>query len=494
MRRHIMRGYAAAAAAAMLATLGFAGTGTAGAAGHPQAGGAARAYASGAGAQLWVSRYNGAGNGSDGATSVAVSPDGTKVFVTGSSYSGSATGGDYVTVAYSAATGARLWVKRYNGPANKADRAISVAVSPGGTRVFVTGSSETSTPSVEHPGFYDDYATVAYNAATGAQLWVRRYNGPAKLWDAAAGVAVARDGSTVFVTGTSWAHDVPTKAGYGDDWATVAYRASTGAQLWVKRYNGPANHRDFAASVVSPGNGKVYVTGTSTGKGTEYDYATVAYSTATGAQLWVKRYNGLGGASSDVAGSLAVSPARTRVFVTGSSGDDYATIAYNAATGAQLWVKRYNGPARGGDTANSVAVARDGTKVFVTGSSYGGTTTRDDYATVAYNAATGAQLWVRRYNGPANLLDVAGCVRAGNGTVYVTGNSDGSSQMPDYATIAYRASTGAQLWIKRYNGPGDSYDMAASLAVNPSGIRIFVTGASEVSRYNTDYATIAYQG
>jgi outer membrane protein assembly factor BamB len=245
--------------------------------------------------------------------------------------------------------------------------------------------------------------------------------------------------------------------------------------------------------VVSPGNGKVYVTGTSTGKGTEYDYATVAYSTATGAQLWVKRY-GSPGILADEATSLAVNPARTKVFVTGSSGDDYATVAYDAATGAQLWVKRYNGPARSGDTANSVAVARDGTKVFVTGFSNGGTTTRYDYATVAYNAFTGAQLWVKRYNGPGNLLDVAGCVRAGNGTVYVTGNSDGPSEMPDYATIAYNAATGAQLWVKRYNGPGNSYDMAASLAVNPSGTRVFVTGASEASRYNTDYGTIAYRG
>jgi outer membrane protein assembly factor BamB len=492
MRRHIMRGCAAAAATVILATLGFAGPGTA-AAGRTHTGGAAPAHAGGAGTQLWVSRYNGAGNGGDGATSVAVSPDGTKVFVTGSSYSGKAAGEDYVTVAYSAVTGARLWVRSYNGPASKADRAASVAVSPGGTRVLVTGSSETSTPSVEHPGFYNDYATVAYDAATGAQLWVKRYNGPAKLWDAAAGVAVARDGSTVFVTGTSWAHEFPAKAGYGDDWATVAYNAATGAQLWVKRYNGPASHRDFAASVVSPGNGKVYVTGTSTGKGTEYDYATVAYSTATGAQLWVKRYRSPG-ILADEATSLAVNPARTKVFVTGSSGDDYATVAYNAATGAQLWVKRYNGPARSGDTANSVAVARDGTKVFVTGFSNGGTATRYDYATVAYNAFTGAQLWVKRYNGPGNLLDVAGCVRAGNGTVYVTGNSDGPSEMPDYATIAYNAATGAQLWVKRYNGPGNSYDMAASLAVNPSGTRVFVTGASEASRYNTDYGTIAYRG
>ena len=41
---------------------------------------------------------------------MAVSPGGSRVFVTGAS------GGDSETVAYSAATGRRLWVSRYNGP------------------------------------------------------------------------------------------------------------------------------------------------------------------------------------------------------------------------------------------------------------------------------------------------------------------------------------------------------------------------------------------
>ena len=41
--------------------------------------------------------------------------------------------------------------------------------------------------------------------------------------------------------------------------------------------------------------------------------------------------------------------------------------------------------------------------VFVTGVSNGGSTSSDDYATIAYDASTGARLWVNRYNGPVTM-------------------------------------------------------------------------------------------
>ena len=40
-----------------------------------------------------------------------------------------------------AAPGARLWVARYSGSGNGEDEGLSVAVSPGGRRVFVGGMS-----------------------------------------------------------------------------------------------------------------------------------------------------------------------------------------------------------------------------------------------------------------------------------------------------------------------------------------------------------------
>src|SRR5207302_8926010 len=127
-----------------------------------------------------------------------------------------------------------------NGPGNGFDAARAVGVSPDGSTVSVPGCSSGT-------GSGDDYATVASDASTGAQLWAKRYNGPGNSDDGATALGVTPDGSTVFVTGTSWG------SGTNVDYATLAYDASTGAKLWVKRYNGPVNNADVAAAVgVSP--------------------------------------------------------------------------------------------------------------------------------------------------------------------------------------------------------------------------------------------------
>jgi hypothetical protein len=49
----------------------------------------------------------------------------------------------------------------------------------------------------------------------------------------------------------------------------------------------------------------------------------------------------------------------------------YGTIAYNAAIGAQSWVRLYYGSSDGQSDAHSVAVSPADGKVFVTGSSSG---------------------------------------------------------------------------------------------------------------------------
>jgi outer membrane protein assembly factor BamB len=371
----------------------------------------------GPGAQLWVKRYNGPGNGPDVATSEAVSPDGKTVYVTGYSASaGTMLLYDYATIAYDAATGHQVWLKRYNGPGNGDDKACSVAVSPDGKTVFVTGYSYGGSARG------DAYATVAYNAATGQQRWVKRYDGPVSGDDHAHSVAVS--GSTVYVTGvSSGAHDA-------FDYATVAYSA-TGRQLWVRRYDGATSGSLGANSIaVSPGGKTVFVTGASLAANHVYDYATVAYRAATGHQLWAKRYRAPGSIDNQ-ADSVAVSPGGKAVFVTGTAGYDYATVAYNAASGTQLWVKRYT-TVGGANDAYSVAVSPAGGTVYVTGAGDGGIA----YTTVAYSAITGTQQWVRSYAGPAGGGATWVAVSPATGTVYVTGHSIGKGY--DYATVAYQ--------------------------------------------------------
>ena len=418
---------------------------------------------------LWTQRYIG-GN----PASMAMSPDGSKVFVTGDSES------DYGTIAYEAATGQPVWTQLYNGPGNDNDSASSVAVSPDGSKVFVTGTSLGS-------GTSSDYATIAYDAATGQSLWVRRYDGLGQS-DTAKAVAVSPDGFKVIVTG--WSYGPDTSAGY----ATVAYDAATGQSLWTRRYNGPVwMGIDVAFSLaVSPDGSRVFVTGWSDpiGFGLSADYGTIAYDAATGQPQWTQIYNGPDNGF-DGAFSVAVAPDGSRVFVTGRSAGsgtsgDYATIAYDAATGQRLWTKRYNGPGNGSDQADSVAVSPDGSKVFVTGSSPGSGSS-GDYATIAYDAATGQPLWTKRYNGPGNGSDLALALAVNPDMVLVTGYSTGSGTLQDYATISYDAATGQPQWTRRYNGRGNGSDEASSLAVSPDGSEVIVTGSSDA-----DYVTIAY--
>ncbi len=334
----------------------------------------------------------------------------------------------------------------------------------------------------EGSGTGGDYATIKYGP-DGAELWVARYDGPASGGDGASALAVDGSGS-VYVAGTS-----------EGDYATIKY-GPDGTELWAARYDGPAigTVRDRIVSLAADGSANTYVTGYSGGSGTRDDYVTVKYD-SNGSELWMARYDGPA-SKYDYPWAMAVDTSGN-VYVTGYSESDvtysdYATIKYGP-DGSEMWVARYRGPGLGYHYAKALAVD-DWGNVYVTGVSYGGYAANSDYATIKYDTY-GNEEWVARYSGPASgptSGSDSGYAMAvdTSGNVYVTGYSEGSTTDYDYATIKYD-SDGHELWVARYDGPASGKDRPNMLEVDGSG-NVYVTGRSPGSGTDDDYATVRY--
>ena len=428
-------------------------------------------------APQWVARFEQGRTADD----MAVSPDGSRVFVTGYTL---ANVYDFQTIAYDARTGDQLWVARFDGGGESLDFAYSVAVSPDSSRVYVTGSIE---PTIT------EWATVAYDASTGAQLWSATYGGPAESGGYPSKVAASPDDSRVFVAG--W-----TTTSSGTNYATVAYDALSGTQLWASTYDGPGRFGDQANSLaVSDDGSTVFISGTSSGRSGYDNVATLAYDAGTGAQRWASRYHGPTG-SSEIQLGMALSARSGRLFVVGCLqplnaysclSADFLALSYDARTGAQLWVQTWDGPAAGNDEAIAVGVSPDGTGVFVTG----GTNFPENanYATVAYDGRSGALLWIAIYSGPTGLPEwpSALAVSPGGQAVVITGFTDIKTNDEDFATVAYATATGKQLWAALYDGPVHREDVATSVAFSPDSKLVFVGGES--IEQDWDPLTIAYR-
>jgi WD40 repeat protein len=292
-------------------------------------------------------------------------------------------------------------------------------VSPDSKTVYITGRLDFFGGNAAR-----SYDTIALNAATGATMWNTNTKFPAHVFHSITSIAVSPDGSAVFVSGSS---------------ATVAYDAASGTQLWLDAYK-QAYNRTRTSLAVSPDSATVYVTGGSNAPGSSSPhYWTAALSAATGAQQWQATYRGPG--TSAATTGIALSPDGSAVYVTGSatqaSGlNEYATIGYDATTGHQLWLANYR-TANVDDNAAALAVSADGATVYVTGTSIANYNTPADYATVAYQATSGAQLWSGQYTVTGAQNNAAGVVVSG-GNAIVTGTSGPFGGQTQFATVAYQ--------------------------------------------------------
>ncbi len=345
----------------------------------------------------------------------------------------------------------------------------------------------------DHVAGYNQTQDVTIPAA-----WVQRYSGPAGGENSPTGVAVDKDGAA-YVTGFSFTTEVTLTASY--DFATIKYNKS-GKEQWAKRYSGPAGGQNTPVGIVVDGSGNSYITGYSftteyTLTGT-YDYATVKYD-PNGNQKWAKRFSGPKPSSYDSPAGIGVDGSGS-AYVTGSTvgastGWDYTTLKYNT-DGTQAWVQYYNGPGKEDDRPNATKVDQSG-NVYVTGYACTGSVTdtvQYDYTTIKYDK-NGKPVWPSpsRYSGPSPGYNTANAIAVdGSSNVYVTGSSKGAGQYEyNFATVKYDK-CGKQKLESRYaaakqrgrsgRNKADSFDEATSIAVDGSG-NVYVAGKCGDSSY-----------
>jgi hypothetical protein len=481
------------------------------------------------------------------------------------------------------------WSAAYDSagtPSLSFDHTNGEAMSPDGRTVVLTGQSASNTP-----GAITDYATVAFDTATGAQRWVARFSDSSEVaGQSNYGMAAAfsPDGTRVFVTGVAGDNLSPSDGHYMGDIETIAYDATTGSVVWEHRYDDaggvvdgdPVGDQDYGLAVaVAPDGAHVYVAGRGSNDGVYSNYLVLALDAATGASAWESEYNAKGGW--DFAEDLAVAPDGSRVYVSGVSKDKHiddidvngqyvnwvrATLALDARTGARLWVHRRHeanslfyferkririapdgdvlevaplsiaalDPATGVERwshtfetssiteARAVTIDGDTDSVVVAGA------TGDDrikhFAVVAYDATTGAERWHSTY--AFGSCDVAMAAAVAKGKVYVSGFSGvapGSYAItpalcPDMdemglsamTTVAFDLATGAQAWVSRFTPSPTEGDTSAARPfvenawanyVDVTGSRVVVSGTlhyltdaarPQASSYAEDYGVIGY--
>ena len=110
--------------------------------------------------------------------------------------------------------------------------------------------------------------------------------------------------------------------------------------------------------------------------------------------------------------------------------------------------------------------------------------------TVGYRMDTGGTRWRSRYDGPSRVSwgEAVGSDATG---VIVTGFSRGPNGL-DYATVAYDPGSGRVIWARRFDDPAHGDDESVGIALEPDGLRVFVTGWSEAPSAEPDFTTVAY--
>jgi hypothetical protein len=407
--------------------------------------------------QAWVARYNnGITNGTNQAVKMALDSSGN-IYVTGFSQN-SITNLGYVTIKY-APNGNLLWASRYDST-NFPSAAPAALVLDGSNDVIVTGNA----------------LTIKYDP-NGNQLWTAPYAGSALAVDSNANVYAV---------------------GFSKDFGTVKL-SPQGSNLWLTTLVEPYGPTVSQSVLVDSGN-NVYVSGLDSyfniiNNGIVYGpyvMLTTIKSDSNGNQLWKASEAPYQQEINVQVKGAALDSANNLCLVCSFAGTyNYAfnTIKY-ATNGNITWTAALNisdGLANGLALDRAANVLLVGQNLYALGF-YG---PYNYYSTTIKMTSFGTTIWTNHFPEPPGGLSVGTSVAVDwSSNIYISGYSSGTNSNIGIMTIKY-APNGNQIWLQRYNGPGNGNDAGNAITVDNNG-NVYVAGYDTTTAGGTEMVLIKY--
>ncbi len=252
----------------------------------------------------------------------------------------------------------------------------------------------------------------------------------------------------------------------------IKFAGGDGDLEWMKIFGGAAGGDDVAWSIVVGDDGDPVVTGMFANADGSANFYTRKLASSNGATVWERE---LPGAVNNIteAGWLAVMDNDDIVMCnrtwTSTTSYDVVLHRYAASNGATVWDIQHGSGGTNADDPRHMIRDADG-NLLVAG------VTSGDYMVLEFDHTDGEVIWSATYDGPPGWYDVANCVAIGpHGNVIATGFSDGTGTGWDLATLALDADTGDELWVRRYDAGDDQSDEGFAMAASTQG-DLYVAG------------------
>jgi hypothetical protein len=292
---------------------------------------------------VWTSKTGTASNGSR-FNELALSPDGSTIYAGGGEHRGDGLAKNFLAVAFRSTDGAKLWESRdtltqpdgFYGNNGVTD----LQVTPDGSRLVLSGIDPVSSGVIGTPST-SPILTVAHETTDGSLAWRQSYGGPVAgethfYFNLFQGMlAITPDGRTAVATAA-----INSASATG----TVAYDIATGAQRWGVESN-DVQHRyvfntylGFYPTVLAA-NDRAYVSNSRGFGVSQYQTVSMAYGLDDGVADWTGRL----GTNRTLFTGSGLTPDGRRLFVTAADqllsavslapsldSVDLVTVAYDA--------------------------------------------------------------------------------------------------------------------------------------------------------------------